>query len=225
MEAASTDGADADVNPAVVLIRSRACGAIAAGSGVAVAERRVLTARHVVEGSTSILVNGISAEASQLDPVADAAIVSEPANGAGDGAADAANGGAADEPAAIVPATNAMVLATTDLRPGAAVTLVGWASGQRQETVAGRVATVRRAGELGEGAPVVTVTADGVVPGFSGGALVDAAGRLAGIITAVESPTGLVLAVPASRLRHLLVAKALPATAVAGGPSDVSRCR
>ena len=102
-----------------------------------------------------------------------------------------------------------MALANGDPAPGTLVRVAGYPSaptGQRDPgftVIQTSILDYVRGAEVGEPWPVMRL-ANPVRPGMSGGPVLDASGRLAGIVFGNELPTGEALAVPASQLRRLL---------------------
>jgi S1-C subfamily serine protease len=94
-------------------------------------------------------------------------------------------------------------LTAADPDAGAAVLVVGYPSGGEQAVERGEVVEYARLREPEDASPVMRMTAD-IVPGNSGGAVVDRRGELVGIVFGVETETGYGLAIPASAVRALL---------------------
>jgi S1-C subfamily serine protease len=163
----------------------------AVGSGVVIVERGViLTNLHVVAGASRIVVtfaNGHESNASVVStqPENDLAVIQ-----------------AADVPDDLVPAT----LASADaLRPGDRAVAVGFPFGIGPSTSAGVISGLRREYRSPHGDRVLSnlIQFDAAAnPGSSGGPLVNAAGELIGVVTAILSPgesrafAGIAFAVP-----------------------------
>lgn len=161
------------------------------GSAVAIAPDRILTNTHVVGGSRMV---DVVADNRPTTVSADATVAK-----AGDVASLVDIG--LDLPG--------LPLARQDAAAGSEVRLAGYPSapdGVRapglvidDEHVVGYVSGAA----VGEPWPVMRLSG-GALPGMSGGPILDAAGRLAGIVFGNELPSGNALAVPASALRRLI---------------------
>lgn len=168
-----------------VRVRSRGCGRLGTASGVALAPRLLVTNRHVVSGADTIELNywdGTSATASVLTVAV------------------------ADDLALVrvsVRLPTVARLAQRDARDGAAVVVAGFPNGGRQTVGRGRVVEYARLRSPVEASPVMRLTAT-VVPGNSGGAVVDERGELVGVVFGVETETGYGLAIPASAVEELV---------------------
>lgn len=168
-----------------VRVRSRACGRLGTASGVALAPRLLVTNRHVVQRADAIELNywdGTSANAA-VEAVA-----------------------VADDLALVrvsvrLPAVAR--LADRDPRDGADVLVAGFPHGGRQTVGRGRVVEYAQLRSPADASPVMRLTAP-VVPGNSGGAVVDERGDLVGVVFGVETGTGYGLAIPASAVDELL---------------------
>jgi S1-C subfamily serine protease len=156
------------------------------GSAVALAGGSLVTNRHVVDLSR------------ETEVVPDLGAVAR-------GTADISSTGS---DLAIVHARTSglkpLPLAPDDPRPGTLVTLAGFQAGTdgidlRQAHVVDYVDGAPR------GQPVPVMRLDALIgPGMSGGPVVDAAGRLTGIIFGSESPSQYAVALPVSAVRALL---------------------
>jgi S1-C subfamily serine protease len=180
-----------------VRVRTRGCGRLGTASAVAVGPRLLVTNRHVVTGVDELELNywdGTSAHA-QLDALA-----------------------VADDLALVkvslrLPAVSR--LAASDPDDGAKVLVVGYPNGGEQTVERGEVVEYARLRVPKDASPVMRMTAH-IVPGNSGGAVVDRRGDLVGIVFGVETETGYGLAIPASAVRALLAD---------GGTAPVEGCR
>ena len=176
-----------------VEVESLGCDlALRQGSAVVIGPGEALTNEHVAGSSRSVDVSVpgmplIPSVAVAVSPVADVAVLSAEAL-----------------------STDALALAPYDPIPGERVHLAGFP----HETVRsalpdGLVVDAAQVVDYVDGAPMgqpgqvmrLNVAAS---PGMSGGPVLDEAGRLAGLVFAVQSPTGDTLAVPVSVLRQLL---------------------
>jgi S1-C subfamily serine protease len=165
-------------------VRNRGCDSVATGSGFAVAPRRLVTNRHVVEGAEELQLDtwdgrSVSVAVHRVAYLHDLALIET-----------------------LEPLPRVAQLAGEDPGPGAAVTAVGFPRGGPLTQTRGRVVDLV-AGVLGETGRVLRVRV-AVTHGSSGGPLLDQAGRVVGVIYAGEPDTGLGLAIPVSTLRRLL---------------------
>lgn len=168
-----------------VRVRAMGCGRLGTASAVAVAPRLLVTNRHVVEGADVIEINywdGTSARAT-LRSVA-----------------------VADDLALVrvslrLPAVAR--LADDDPEASTSVFVAGYPNGGRQTVRRGQVVEYARLREPTAASPVMRLSAS-IMPGNSGGAVLDPAGSLAGVIFGVETETGYGLAIPVSAVRQLL---------------------
>ncbi len=167
-----------------VRVRSRGCGRLGTASAVAIAPRLLVTNRHVVEGAQSIELNywdGTSATA-DLRAVA-----------------------VADDLALVrvsirLPAIAR--LASADPAARAKVLIVGYPNGGEQTVEHGTIVEYARLRTPPDASPVMRLAAE-IVPGNSGGAVIDASGALVGVVFGVETETGYGLAVPVSAVEDL----------------------
>lgn len=168
-----------------VRVRSRGCGRLGTASGVALGPRLLVTNRHVVQGADAIELNywdGTSATADVL-------------------AVAVADDLALVRVSARLPAVAR--LAERDALDGARVVVTGFPNGGRQTVGSGEVVEYARLRSSVDASPVMRLTAP-VVPGNSGGAVVDERGELVGVVFGVETETGYGLAIPASAIDELL---------------------
>ncbi len=179
----SPDGFDA-VRRMAVRIRNVGCTGLSTGSGFAIDERTLVTNRHVVADSAELQLStydgrDITATTASTAGLADLAIVRT-----------------TDQLPAVPE------LAPADPTPGDEVTVVGYPDGGRLTVTSGRVigATTDPLNEnLGE----VLVTDAPVEPGSSGSAVLDAGGRVVGVVYAKNSVNQSFI-VPVSTLRSML---------------------
>ena len=179
----SPDGFDAAQRMAV-RIRNVGCGSVSTGSGFAVDERTLITNRHVVADSAELQLStydgrDITATTASTAELADLAIVRT-----------------TDELPAVPE------LAADDPRPGDDVTVVGYPQGGRLTVTSGRVIGVTT-DPLNENLGEVLVTDAPVEPGSSGSAVLDAEGRVAGVVYAKNTADQSFI-VPVSTLRTML---------------------
>ncbi|WP_214400826.1 S1C family serine protease, partial [Pseudonocardia lacus] len=184
------DAVAAAVLPSVVSVEVRGARGAAGGSGFVIdADGHVLTNAHVVEGGAVVEVvyadaRRVSARVVGTDPATDVAVLRVPAEGA---------------PAPLPLRTSA------DLRVGETVLAVGSPLGLAGTVTAGIVSAVDREARLGDERNRQTAiqTDAPINPGNSGGPLIDAAGQVVGINTAIASlgsgSIGIGFAIPAER--------------------------
>lgn len=179
----SPDGFDAAQRMAV-RIRNVGCGSVSTGSGFAVDDQVLITNRHVVAESAELQLStydgrDIAATTASTAELADLAIVRT----------------TDDLPA--VPE-----LAESDPAPGDTVTVVGYPQGGRLTVTSGRVIG-GTTDPLNENLGEVLVTDAEVEPGSSGSAVLDAEGRVVGVVYAKNSLNQSFI-VPVSTLRMML---------------------
>ena len=169
-----------------VRIRNIPCaGGLGVGTGFLLDEHTLVTNRHVVEGFGSLELE--TWDGRRLNPAvvavgtsADLSIV-RVESGVGE----------------------AIEMAAEDPEPGAAVQAVGYALGGPQAVTQGEVIDYVVDDRLGNGGLIMRVDVH-VVPGNSGGPLIDEDGNVAGVVYAIEIATGYGLVVPVSTLRDAL---------------------
>lgn len=179
----SPDGFDAAQRMAV-RIRNVGCGSVSTGSGFAIDARTLITNRHVVAESAELQLStydgrDIAATTASTATLADLAVVRT----------------TDDLPA--VPE-----LAPTDPAPGDTVTVVGYPEGGRLTVTSGRVIG-GTTDPLNENLGEVLVTDAPVEPGSSGSAVLDADGRVVGVVYA-KNTLDQSFIVPVSTLRTML---------------------
>jgi S1-C subfamily serine protease len=168
-----------------VRVRARGCGRLGTASAVAVAPRLLVTNRHVVADAEELELNywdGTSARArlEALSVADDLALVKVSLR---------------------LPAVARV--AASDPSEHEEILVVGYPNGGEQTVERGEVVEYARLREPRDASPVMRVTAD-IVPGNSGGAVVNRAGDLVGVVFGVETETGFGLAIPASAVQALL---------------------
>lgn len=171
------DTIEAQLLAATVALRSGGCGAETRGTGVRVRGGLVVTAGHVVAPATEVFVDDRLAGQALVAPRTDVATLSS-------------DGG------------RALPEAQSDPTPGDEVRVAGRSTGTTRVRVA-RVQGYRSGRDPGDPPTVMRldVRAD---PGDSGGPVVDASGRLVGIVYATERVTQMALVIPVSVLRLVL---------------------
>lgn len=167
LHAHSTENAILAASTSVVqVVTSNGFGSMGYGSAVAVGRYRFVTNCHVLRDARSIeLVRGTERWTAQVD--------------AGDAHKDLCILSAPGAEAKALPKGT-----TTQLKPGDSVYAIGYPNGGTLITNQGRVESLYRF----DGARVIQTSAPWD-PGASGGALIDAAGRLIGILT-FKAPVG-----------------------------------
>jgi S1-C subfamily serine protease len=169
--------------------------AVRQGSAVTVASDEVLTNAHVVGAFRSVDIAAGSAPVApassvMISPLDDVAVIRS----------------ATSTMSAITP----LSLAPYDPEPGEPVHIAGYPHATTPEALAdGLVVASASVVDYVDGAQMgqtgrvmrLNVTA---TPGMSGGPVLDQAGRLAGLVFAVQHPTNDTLAIPASLLRRVL---------------------
>jgi S1-C subfamily serine protease len=179
----SPDGFDAAQRMAV-RIRNVGCGSVSTGSGFAIDARTLITNRHVVADSAELQLStydgrDLAATTASTAELADLAVVRT----------------TEDLPA--VPE-----LSTADPAPGDTVTVVGYPEGGRMTVTSGTVIG-GTTDPLNENLGEVLVTDAAVEPGSSGSAVLDAEGRVVGVVYA-KNTLDQSFIVPVSTLRSLL---------------------
>lgn len=179
----SPDGFDAAQRMAV-RIRNVGCNSLSTGSGFAIDSSTLITNRHVVADSSDLQLStydgrDVAVTASSAAALADLAVVRT---------ADAL--------------PTAPGLADADPDPGDEVTVVGYPQGGALTVTSGQVIGATT-DPLNENLGQVLVTNAEVEPGSSGSAVLDAEGRVVGVVYAKNS-TGQSFVVPVSTLRQLL---------------------
>lgn len=179
----SPDGFDAAQRMAV-RIRNVSCDGVVRGTGFAIDSRTLITNRHVVDGNRNLQLStydgrDVRVETSSSAELADLAVVRT-----------------------VEDLDAYPELATTDPKPGDAVTVVGYPNGGALTVTKGTVIQYTSDplnANLGE----VLLTDASVEPGSSGSAALDADGRVIGIVYA-KSSDGFSYLVPVSTLQSLL---------------------
>ena len=179
----SPDGFDAAQRMAV-RIRNVGCDSLSTGSGFAIDATTLITNRHVVVDSADLQLStydgrDIAATAASTAALADLAIVRT-----------------VDK----LPAFPE--LAQADPRPGDAVTVVGYPQGRQLTVTSGHVIG-QTTDPLNENLGQVLVTDAPVEPGSSGSAVLDAQGRVIGVVYAKNADDKSFI-VPVSTLKKML---------------------
>lgn len=179
----SPDGFDTAQRIAV-RIRNIGCGALSTGSGFAIDDHTVITNKHVVADTSTLQVSTYDGRDLTGNEAATA------------GLADLAIVRTSDT----LPA--APELAESDAQIGDAVTVVGYPLGRALTVTPGHVVS-RQTDPLNATLGEVLVTDAPVEPGSSGSAVLDADGRVVGVVYAKDM-NGHSFVVPVSTLRSML---------------------
>jgi S1-C subfamily serine protease len=155
------------------------------GTAVAIGRGRMVTNKHVVD------------QARRVDAIPDVGPYSAGLTAVSRAAVDLATVGTPGLQLPSIP------LATTDPSPGADVTLAGFPGEATLTIGSGRVVDYVPGSSVGQVVAVMRLAAT-AQPGMSGGPVLDGRGHLAGLIFGAQSPSGYVLALPASALRDQL---------------------
>jgi S1-C subfamily serine protease len=189
------DSAKRQASRLTVRVRNVSCLGVGRGSGFAIASNVLVTNRHVLAGAETIEVSTWNGHTYEV--------------------ASASVGVLGDLGLAVVDGRLPLV---GEFGPppeaGDLVTAVGYPRGGPLTLSEGAVVDRVAGARLDVEGPVVRLTAR-VQPGNSGGPLLDAKGRIAGIVYAIEIGSGFGLAIPVDTLRRL---------ARVGGFEDVPAC-
>jgi S1-C subfamily serine protease len=178
------DSAERRARRLTVRVRNTSCEGVGIGSGFALTSRVLITNRHVLAGADALEVatwDGRSYPVSfaEVGVLGDIGIVQIK--------------GRFPTRGRFGPAT----------RAGAAVTAVGYPLGGELTLSSGTVVDRVDGSSFGVPGDVLRLSAK-VVPGNSGGPLLDSSGRIVGIVYAIEIATGFGLAIPIDTMRHLV---------------------
>jgi S1-C subfamily serine protease len=177
------DSAERRARKLTVRVRNVSCLGVGIGSGFAIARDVLVTNRHVLAGADTIEVStwdgrtlpATTAEVGVLGDIGIARVQGKLPRVGRYGASP---------------------------RPGDAVTVVGYPGGGTLELSPGSVVDLVPGGEYGIPGRIMRLTAR-VVPGNSGGPVLDRRGKIAGVVYAYELGTGFGLAIPVDTLRKL----------------------
>lgn len=190
------DSAERRAAEITVRVRNLTCTEFGTGSGFAISSSTLITNRHVIEGARELEVNlsdghTLTVAAAEVGVLGDVAVVT----------------------------VNGTLPMVADLggrvRPGSEITAVGYPLGGRLTISPGTLIDKIDGSEFAVPGTIVRTTAD-VQPGNSGGPLLDASGRVAGVVFAIEIETGLSLAIPMATVDRLLAS---------GGTRPVTDCQ
>ena len=178
------DSAERRARKLTVRVRNVSCLGVGVGSGFAIERNVLVTNRHVLAGADSIEVSTwegrtLQATAAEVGVLGDLGIAR--VQGA---LPRAGNYGAAP-------------------RPGDEVTVVGYPGGGELTLAPGSVVDLIDGGRYGIPGRIMRLTSR-VVPGNSGGPVLNGRGKIAGVVYAVELATQFGLAIPVDTLRRLV---------------------
>jgi S1-C subfamily serine protease len=177
------DSAERRATRLTVRVRNVSCLGVGVGSGFAMGRNVLVTNRHVLAGAESIEVSTwdgrtLPAVAAQVGVLGDLGV-------------------------AYVEGTLPQVGSYGSApRPGDEVTVVGYPGGEELTLSSGTVVDLRPGGRYEIPGRIMRLTAR-VIPGNSGGPVLDRRGKVAGVVYAYELTTGLALAIPVDTLRRL----------------------
>jgi S1-C subfamily serine protease len=177
------DSAERRARRLTVRVRNVSCLGVGVGSGFAIASDVLVTNRHVLSGAETIEVSTwdgrtLPATAAEVGVLGDVGIAYVEGR---------------------LPQVGSY---GTTPRPGDEVTVVGYPGGEELTLSPGTVVDVRPGGGHGIPGRIMRLTSR-VVPGNSGGPVLDRRGKIAGVVYAYELTTGLALAIPVDTLRRL----------------------
>jgi len=189
------DSAERRARKLTVRVRNLSCDGVSIGSGFALAPDVLVTNRHVLAGADALEVSTWDGRSFNVSFAAVGAL--------GDLGVASIDGK--------LPLVGKFGPAP---RPGAVVTAVGYPLGGQLTLATGTVIDRVDGGDLGVPGTVARLSTR-VLPGNSGGPVLDEKGRISGIVYAIERATGFGLAVPVDTLRRL---------ARIGGFEDLPAC-
>jgi S1-C subfamily serine protease len=177
------DSTERQIRRAVLRIRAVGCGGTVTGTGFLIGERTVLTNRHVIEDSfrlelitwDGVILTAGSAAYSLQDDLAVVTLDTAP-------------------PAGVTLALHPSVVGS-----GTNITVVGYPRATLQTIEHGTIA--RLSGQYPERSLVQVLTAP-IRPGNSGGPVIDAAGRVVGVVYATDTESGEGLAIEMNATRY-----------------------
>jgi S1-C subfamily serine protease len=178
-------------------VRNLNCGGVELGSGFATDAHTLVTNRHVVAGASLLEVDtadgrSLQVKTARVGVLGDIAFVT----------------------------VDGSLPVSADLhgvaRGGTGIEAVGYPLGGPFTITHGVVVDRVDGHRFGVQGPILRVTAE-VRPGNSGGPLLDQRGRVAGVVYAIETATGLGLAIPMDTVNRLLDAGGLAAVPGCGG--------
>lgn len=183
------EGLERHLREATLRVRNRTCFGSGTGSGFALTDRVLVTNRHVVAGADVVQLS--TWDGRSLDVTV--------------------NGFAATDDLALVitaaPLERSLELAEdSPPEPGTTVVAVGYPGGDAIDFARGEVIDSVPGRPFDSTHPVLRITSE-VIPGDSGGPLLDEDGRVVGIVFAVERATGYGLAIPVEALMDAMATR------------------
>lgn len=170
------------------LVRNMGCGFEATGSAVAISPDELVTNRHVVEGARQLSIetssgHRVSVQNWTVSETDDLALLrlSEPIF------------------------RHPVRLAAGPATPGDLIVVMGYPLGGSLTVGRGRILKV--APDPGGSSPAEIEASVDILPGNSGGPLVDTHGQVIGVVRAIDLEAGSALAIPAARIKALLSGK------------------
>jgi S1-C subfamily serine protease len=193
--ALSRDGFVRRAREITVRVRNLSCEGVALGSGFVIDGDTLITNRHVVAGADMLEVDTADGRTFEVS---------------------AAEVGVLGDVAFVTVDGSLPVIADLDgvAKQGSEVSAVGYPLGGPFTISKGVVVDEVDGYRFGVQGPVLRVTAD-VQHGNSGGPLLDARGRVAGVVYAIETATGFGMAIPMDTVHRLLEV---------GGTTSVPSC-
>lgn len=176
------DSQERMISRATLRIRARTCFGVATGSGFAITDELLVTNRHVVEGADALQVS--TWDGQSLDV--------------------AVSGIALTDDLALALVRGSLPVTLELHEPpsrGDAVVAVGYPGGRELRFTHGRVLGEMPIDLFGRAAPAIRMSNE-IRPGNSGGPLLDDAGRVVGVVFAIDRQSGNGLAVPIDALEH-----------------------
>ena len=183
------DSAERKARRGTLRVRNTACDGVSTGSGFALDAHTLVTNRHVLAGASLLEVSTWSGRTLEVGSASVSRL--------GDlGIARVARR---------MPQTLPLGGAA---RPGASVTAVGYPLGGELRLLPGVLVDRVPGAPFGIPGEVMRLTTK-VQPGNSGGPVLDAQGRVVGVVFAIELATDLALAIPVSTLRRVVAGRDL----------------
>ena len=178
------DSAERRARRLTVRVRNVSCLGVGVGSGFAIADDVLVTNRHVLAGAEKIEVSTwdgrtLSATAAEVGVLGDLGV------------------------AFVAGALPQVGSYGASPRAGDAVTVVGYPAGRELTLSPGTVVDLRPGARYGIEGRIMRLTSR-VIPGNSGGPVLNNRGKIAGVVYAYELGTGLGLAIPVDTLRRLV---------------------
>jgi S1-C subfamily serine protease len=188
IDAGAWDRAVDQVRSDTVLVHNLGCDLEATGSAVAISPDELVTNRHVVEGARQLSIETasgrrVAVQSWQVSETDDLALLRLP------------------DQLFHHPVT----LAAEPTIPGNLIVVMGYPLGGPLTVGRGRVLKMTP-DPGGSGQAEIEASVD-ILPGNSGGPLVDTHGQVVGVIRAIDLESGSALAIPAARVKDLLSGK------------------